>query len=231
MKWELDYPGDDENEIWVSSNIDSILFFLPVDWDCGQEENCCCCVPCLKWIRKEHIEAFIYWAIVCWASCCMGGRRRHGRADISYSQYAPLKTSPDDESVRGDHYDNDSDAFDRGNDDGGKEEDEEDGNGGVRAGVRSRSSSVSSKKSTKSNKSAKSSKSAKSNKSAKSSKSNKSSGRERAKSGASIAAAESKEKGNESSGSDLEDSADEFHAGPADRSDDQRQWVRSLLWR
>lgn len=37
-------------------------------------------------LSKEHLEAFIYWAIMCWAS-----RSKAGRADISYRKYRPLR--------------------------------------------------------------------------------------------------------------------------------------------
>ena len=42
----------------------------------------CCCG-----LTKEHLEAFIFWAITCWA----GSRRKSGRADISYRKYKPLR--------------------------------------------------------------------------------------------------------------------------------------------
>eukprot|EP01036_Dinobryon_divergens_P031046 gene31046-40383_t len=148
-------------------------------------------------LRKEHIEAFIYWAIICWTNCCMGGRRRHGRGDISYSKYTPLRTPAEDQSTVG----------------GGGGEDG--------AGSRSRSSSISSSRSRVSNKSSASRKSNKSHQSVKSDKSSKSGGSRAAGS----------QRDSSSSSDSGEESSDEFHAGPADRNEDQRVWVRSLLWR
>lgn len=50
----------------------------------------CCCG-----LTKEHVEAFIYWAIRCWS------RKSAGRENIKYSQYKPLTdTSEMDNSVR-----------------------------------------------------------------------------------------------------------------------------------
>ena len=38
-------------------------------------------------LTKEHLEAFIYWAITCWAS----SRKKSGRGNISYRKYKPLR--------------------------------------------------------------------------------------------------------------------------------------------
>lgn len=38
-------------------------------------------------LTKEHLEAFIYWAITCW-----NARTRAGRGNISYRKYKPLRT-------------------------------------------------------------------------------------------------------------------------------------------
>jgi len=62
-------------------------------WDRGEEDEgedqplgwCC-------GLTKEHLEAFIYWAITCWSN-----RRRSGRGDISYRKYQPLK--PDEDTM------------------------------------------------------------------------------------------------------------------------------------
>ena len=154
----------------------------------------------------------------------MGGRKRHGRGDISYSkvsatqrlhheyqqpltgcmlriQYTPLKASAEDQSTVG---------------------------GGARdgAGTRSRSSSISSTRSRVSNASAASKKSTKSRQSIKSEQSNKSN-----KSAKSTGSGRIEGDNQGDSSSDSESSDDEFHAGPADKNEDQRVWVRSLLWR
>lgn len=42
--------------------------------------NVCCC----GWITKQHIEAIIYWAVMCWS------RKKSGRKGIKYSNYKPL---------------------------------------------------------------------------------------------------------------------------------------------
>ena len=52
-----------------------------IDQDEDPEEDVCCC-----WVTKEHVEAFIYWAILCCA------RKSSGRKNISYSKYKPLST-------------------------------------------------------------------------------------------------------------------------------------------
>ena len=44
-----------------------------------EDETWCC------GLTKEHLEAFIYWAITCWNS-----RFKSGRANISYMKYKPL---------------------------------------------------------------------------------------------------------------------------------------------
>jgi hypothetical protein len=54
---------------------------LPVDED-DQRIDCCGCCN----ITREHIEAFLYWFLL----CC--SRRKDGRKDISYRQYQPLRT-------------------------------------------------------------------------------------------------------------------------------------------
>jgi hypothetical protein len=48
---------------------------------------CCCGYPieCLS-LKKEHLEAFIYWMIMCWS------KARKDRSNIKYSQYTPLST-------------------------------------------------------------------------------------------------------------------------------------------
>jgi len=74
MKWELEQEEDDE------------------------DDYVCCCG-----ITKEHIEAFIYWAVMCCA------RRSSGRKDISYRQYKPLRN---EESAHGN--DTGDDSFDDG---------------------------------------------------------------------------------------------------------------------
>lgn len=68
MTWDV--PYDDEE--------DSSGMF----WCCG--------------LTKEHLEAFIYWAVHCWR----WGRKSSGRKDISYRQYKPLRGTPDD-SIHG----------------------------------------------------------------------------------------------------------------------------------
>ena len=46
--------------------------------------SCCC-----GYITREHIAAFIYWAIRCW------GNKKNARKGIKYSQYRPLKPDGD----------------------------------------------------------------------------------------------------------------------------------------
>mmetsp|Transcript_3231 Transcript_3231/g.5037 ORF Transcript_3231/g.5037 Transcript_3231/m.5037 type:complete len:429 (-) Transcript_3231:774-2060(-) len=58
IKWEREYSEDEDDGIF------------------------CCCG-----LSKEHLEAFIYWAITCWA------RRKSGRANISYRKYKPLRSN------------------------------------------------------------------------------------------------------------------------------------------
>lgn len=53
----------------------------------SQEEPFGICGGWCCGLSKEHLEAFIYWAIMCWAS----SRRKSGRADISYRKYRPLR--------------------------------------------------------------------------------------------------------------------------------------------
>ena len=53
------------------------------DYSDDEEDNICWCCGC-GYITKEHVEAFIYWAVMCCA------RRRDGRRDISYRHYKPL---------------------------------------------------------------------------------------------------------------------------------------------
>lgn len=57
---------------------------------------CCCGYPieCLS-LRKEHLEAFIYWMIMCWS------KSRSGRSNIKYSQYTPLSTQSEHGSTHG----------------------------------------------------------------------------------------------------------------------------------
>ena len=74
LSWELDYSDDEDDNL------------------------CCCC----GYITKEHVEAFIYWAVMCCA------RRRDGRKDISYRQYKPLTAeasehgNPEGDATEGD---------------------------------------------------------------------------------------------------------------------------------
>mmetsp|Transcript_8705 Transcript_8705/g.12969 ORF Transcript_8705/g.12969 Transcript_8705/m.12969 type:complete len:369 (+) Transcript_8705:45-1151(+) len=180
MKWEIDQPEDDEEDVMA---------------------DLCCCCPCLRFIRKEHIEAFIYWAIICWASCCRGGRRRHGRGDISYSKYTPLRTPQDDMSEAA----GSETSSCHGTEDGKSTD------GGRYTRGRQRAMSVSSQMSRNSRMSNGSKKS--------------NAGSE----GGGVEMNKGKQKKKEEESSD-EDSEDEFHAGPADKNDDQRIWVRSLLW-
>eukprot|EP01039_Chlorochromonas_danica_P006480 gene6480-7145_t len=63
-----------------------------VKWDLADEEEeefkmfwCC-------GLTKEHLEAFIYWAVHCWR----WSRKSSGRDNISYRQYRPLRGIPDD---------------------------------------------------------------------------------------------------------------------------------------
>lgn len=51
--------------------------------------TCCCCGYPITFLalRKEHIEAFIYWMVMCWS------RKKSGRGNIKYHQYTPLATS------------------------------------------------------------------------------------------------------------------------------------------
>lgn len=66
------------NEIrpqWVSWEI----------YDEEEEDKSCC----WGYITKEHLEAFIYWAVRCWAS------RSSDRKNIKYSQYRPLRGKDD----------------------------------------------------------------------------------------------------------------------------------------
>ena len=63
MKWERD---DDEDE---------------------KDDGTVCCG-----LTRQHIEAFIYWMIMCWS------RKKSGRKGIRYRSYKPLKT---DESTHG----------------------------------------------------------------------------------------------------------------------------------
>lgn len=53
----------------------------------AQEEPFGLCGGWCCGLSKEHLEAFIYWAIMCWAT----SRRKSGRADISYRKYRPLR--------------------------------------------------------------------------------------------------------------------------------------------
>lgn len=57
-----------------------------IEFEEEEEEDAACCCG----LTKEHLEAFIYWAIQCWS------RRKSGRGDISYRQYKPLTAIPDD---------------------------------------------------------------------------------------------------------------------------------------
>jgi len=54
------------------------------DEDDEDDKSCC-----WGYITKEHLEAFIYWAVRCWAS------RTSQRKGIKYSQYRPLKGKDD----------------------------------------------------------------------------------------------------------------------------------------
>ena len=61
IRWERDYEEEEEtNFLWI----------------------------CCGYLTKEHLEAFIFWAITCWA----GSRRKAGRGDISYRKYKPLRS-------------------------------------------------------------------------------------------------------------------------------------------
>eukprot|EP01038_Epipyxis_sp_PR26KG_P008633 gene8633-11668_t len=60
--------------------------------DKEEEDNSICCG-----LTKEHLEAFIYWAISCW-----NARMRSGRDTISYRKYKPLRNNQfemDDDSL------------------------------------------------------------------------------------------------------------------------------------
>jgi len=52
----------------------------------------CCCG-----ITRHHVEAIIYWAILC---CTPASRKKSGRKDIQYSKYTPMKYKEGD-STRG----------------------------------------------------------------------------------------------------------------------------------
>ena len=54
---------------------------LPIDEEDQRIDCCGCC-----WITKEHVEAFVYWMMLCCA------RRSDARRDIKYSQYQPLRS-------------------------------------------------------------------------------------------------------------------------------------------
>jgi hypothetical protein len=49
------------------------------------EWTCCC-----GYLTKEHIEAFLYWAMHCW-----GRNKSKARKGIKYSNYRPLKPDAD----------------------------------------------------------------------------------------------------------------------------------------
>jgi hypothetical protein len=68
MNWTVEFEDDEEEKGFLS--------------------DCWCC-----WLTKEHLEAFIYWAIHCW-----GGRKQSGRSNIKYSAYSPLRGLSDDSS-------------------------------------------------------------------------------------------------------------------------------------
>lgn len=67
MKWEIPFEEDEE---------------IGNFWCCG--------------LTKEHLEAFIFWAVNCWR----WSRKSSGRNDIKYRQYRPLKGIPD-ETIHG----------------------------------------------------------------------------------------------------------------------------------
>jgi len=54
-------------------------------------------VCCWGWITKEHIEAFIYWAIRCWSRRGASKDKNNNRNNIKYSQYKPLKSNKGDD--------------------------------------------------------------------------------------------------------------------------------------
>lgn len=56
---------------------------------CEQDDEFALCGGWCCGLSKEHIEAFIYWAIMCWAR----SRRKSGRGDISYRKYRPLRAN------------------------------------------------------------------------------------------------------------------------------------------
>lgn len=67
-----------------------------IDWTLPEEDDddyldnkkVICCG-----LTKEHLEAFIYWAVRC---CLKGGRRNDGRAEIKYTDYNPMRYKPGD---------------------------------------------------------------------------------------------------------------------------------------
>jgi hypothetical protein len=64
-------------------------------------------VCCWGWITKEHVEAFIYWAIRCWSRRGATKDKRNNRNNIKYSQYKPLRNNKDDKDDRDDDHDDD----------------------------------------------------------------------------------------------------------------------------
>ncbi len=73
----------------LSSFSSSSYFYFYSVFQEYKDYSCCC-----GWITREHLEAFIYWAITCWS------RKKNGRGGIKYSNYQPL---------RGDNLPNDTD--------------------------------------------------------------------------------------------------------------------------
>ena len=65
VTWERHY-SDDEHEID----------------DNGRHPVCCC------GLTREHVEALIYWAVLC---CTRASRKSSGRKSVSYRSYKPLK--------------------------------------------------------------------------------------------------------------------------------------------
>lgn len=75
MKWDI-YPEEEDEE--------------EVDYGlCGR---LLCCGYANR-IKREHVEALIFWLV----RCCGSGRRRSGRADISYRSYQPLTNRLEEE--------------------------------------------------------------------------------------------------------------------------------------
>ena len=87
-----------------------LLLFLSTK---DEEDDICCCGTC--GLTKEHIETFIFWAVLCCA------RRSNGRSQIKYTNYKPLSSEDSQHGqstmIRGGHGSNEEDSSSQLSDD------------------------------------------------------------------------------------------------------------------